>query len=406
MRNTGIVLRTTIKRAKLYLLIAIAGGLLLCGMHMMPWGSLEVIAIGLIDQDGSAVSKDLVRYLEKDLDMDVIESANVDFDESLSDMKTKIVDKKVSAMIIVPKGYEESIVDLGNIHSSGKERELEIIMSDDYANAEFTRAYIESYVTSLKTMAIAAEGDSNTLTDMIHETNLLSKDMIQTASSHDDVAQFTNNEIFKSIFGFFMMMGIMQSIILANMIYDDRVKGQYNRLRSTALKPASYVAGISIFGTLGCCLMSFIYLTFLQISGNLPDIDIVEVYVLCGIFALFLVGAAMVCGLYFNSLGAIMAGIIGIGTVASMLGGTYFPISSSPIFMQRIAHFIPQYWFMDAIIASIDAGGKSTPWAINALIILLYAALFFIVTGIKYAHQSSTSRRLGSGVRALVSQES
>jgi ABC-type multidrug transport system permease subunit len=75
-----------------------------------------------------------------------------------------------------------------------------------------------------------------------------------------------------------------------------------------------------------------------------------------------------------------------------MLGGAYFDIDTAPVFMQQLARFTPQYWFIEAINAAVK--GENVNWGVDALIILLFALLFFILAGLKFASNNSVKKRL------------
>jgi ABC-type multidrug transport system permease subunit len=87
--------------------------------------------------------------------------------------------------------------------------------------------------------------------------------------------------------------------------------------------------------------------------------------------------------------GGILAVIIAVTTITSMIGGAWFPVDMAPQFFQTLGQFTPQHWFFEAVNAwQTGAGGAVGP----TIVILLAAALCFVLAGIQFTANKSLSR--------------
>ena len=114
--------------------------------------------------------------------------------------------------------------------------------------------------------------------------------------------------------------------------------------------------------------------------------------VLCIAYALFIIAFSLVMGLYLPSKNSILAAIVGTSTITCLLGGAYFPLDTAPEFMQNAARFTPQFWFMD-VVRNLQ-GGLEINWEFNLLIILMFAFLCFILSGIRFASSKADESML------------
>ncbi|MDR0851040.1 MAG: ABC transporter permease [Clostridiales Family XIII bacterium] len=378
MKSVFVILKNALRQGKMFILLAAAGGILLCFLFQLFTGTITeeagAIHVGLIDEDVSAVSSDLGLFLEEDLGMDVILSGDLDA------MKTALIEKDISAIIIVPTGFEASLltdsaVDLG--------KSVETIFADDYVNSAFTRGYLENYTVSLVGLAAAAAGDADKLKLLLKETRTGAFEVKTLAADQAYLDRMQTATIFRVTLGFYLIIVFLLAIGFTNMIFSDRADGRYQRIRGSHIPPVAYISGMCLFGFIGAALMIGVYMLYVRISGTQIGIPYGEMFILCFAFGLFVVAFSLVSGLYLPSRNSILACIIGVSTITSMLGGAYFNIDTAPIFMQQLARFTPQFWFMDAVDATVR--GESDNWGTNALIIFLFALLCFILSGVKFA---------------------
>src|SRR5690606_13307441 len=107
--------------------------------------TLSKIEIGVLDYDNSILSKDFKSYLSEELDYKLIEHDSYDYLSGL------LIDKNISSIIEIPSGFY-------NTFASGNDGNIVITSTDDFENAAFLEAYMNSYLAGIKLLSISAEG--------------------------------------------------------------------------------------------------------------------------------------------------------------------------------------------------------------------------------------------------------
>jgi hypothetical protein len=88
--------------------------------------------------------------------------------------------------------------------------------------------------------------------------------------------------------------------------------------------------------------------------------------------------------------GAIFTMVISVGTILSLLGGAWFPIERVPLLMQQIARFTPHFWYLEALKGFRD--GVPDGWVMPACILVLFALLCYLITGLRFVIRRNTER--------------
>lgn len=356
------------------IIISLICGLLLCGLNIMINNMMDnqisSISIGLYDKDDSVSSAELKRYMEDELNMDVVLESDIDY------LNSELIEKHISAIIEVPEGFEKNILD-------GKTRPLEMTYADDYENSVFLEGYLTSYVDSVEMLALPAEGNSTKYYKLIDE-NKSEKMNVKVESVDKDVkAKKAEKTGLDLTLGFFLMVSFILALGFSSMIFTDRVEGTFNRIRVTSVNTVQYVIGMCL-SSIVCSMMIIIpFFIYLGIFGTVLDIPVMTMIFLCLVYSLIVVAISLFMAMLLNTKNSIMAAVVGFTTVTCILGGAFFPLDLSPEFMQQLAQITPQYWFMDSIRVLLDDPDGS--WWMNGLILTMFAALFFVLTGARFA---------------------
>lgn len=88
-----------------------------------------------------------------------------------------------------------------------------------------------------------------------------------------------------------------------------------------------------------------------------------------------------------------MAGTLStlIVTPTCLIGGCFWPVYLMPDMMQKIAHFMPQWWVIDAI-QHIQSGGRLTDILINIAILLAFTAAFFLLAIFRFSREENVQK--------------
>jgi ABC-2 type transport system permease protein len=342
---------------------------------------IETIKLGFIDRDDSAASADFARYLKEDLGIELIVSDNV------GEMNSLLVEKRISGLIEAPAGFEEGLL-------SGDLNPVELTFMGDYANEAFTRGYIDSYMQSLGVTAMAAGGDAAALDALLTDVR---ENRVPVETLEKDEVLFKeqmDKDVYRLMLATFMMFSFYMAISISSMLFADRTRGTYRRIKASRVKSPQYVAAVAVIGFVLMVLVNGPSLVLYGLSDSDPGVPIAATALLFAVYSLFVVAFGMFAGLVMPGFGGIIAMNVGVVTITSMLGGAFFPIETAPAAFQALGHIAPQYWLFEAVKAFQTGEGNPVG---AALVVLLMAVLFFVFSGIHFASNRGMLRTIDAG---------
>jgi ABC-2 type transport system permease protein len=373
MRKFVLILVSSLQRMRVMLMASASVGVALCVLFALLGNIAPALSgsvnIGYLDHDKTAVSADFERYATERLGMTLVEGDS-------RFLETELVEKRISAIVEVPTGFGKAVVE-------GEESALLTTFMDDYANRVFLEAYLEGYADSLTILAAAAQGDEARLERMLANVEEQSAEVTSVPLEIEGAQAALEREVFGVVLGFFIFVAPMLALGMANLLYDDRVKGTYRRVRASNVHAFSYVGGVCVAGFVAALLMVLVFFGFLLVTGKGTTFPLAQSMVLCLLFTLFIVALALVFGLFINNRMAIFFGLVIAATVFSLLGGAFFPVEYSPGFMQQFAHVSPVFWFMEALNGLLD--GDTSGFFLSAAILTLFALLGFLIAAVRFA---------------------
>ncbi len=380
MRNIILIFKNSILRNKLMLILAAAAALLMINVFtsMSESGTIfdygaEQINIGLIDYDSSPLSDDLKSYFTETLGMSITEETDYNLLANL------LIDTKISAIIEIPLGMYQNAAD-GNV---GK---LIITTLDDYENAAFVEAYLNSYMQSVKILSDAADGNSSAFEKMLSEDTEHGR--VSVSNTNNELLQKEKSQnAYNFAAGFMLMIISGITLFISNTIITDRQIGTYSRMQCSSIKPGEYIIGVGMFGIICCSAMNLIFTLFVFSKGYDIAISCGLAIIINELFVLFSVGVAIVFALCCGSQTTLFAVVIGYTTLGSMLGGAWFPINENLGVVSNIAKLFPQYWFMDMLRSLNDDHGYN--YFPNICILVLSVVLVYLISAVIFTRKSS-----------------
>jgi ABC-2 type transport system permease protein len=345
------------------------------------------LSIGYINKDNSAVSVDFERYLGERLNITLVT-------DERATLESELVEKHISGLIELPEGFGAAVV-------AGDRSALLVTYMDDYQNRALIDSYLQEYTASLDILAQVAAGNNERFEQLLAEVQELSPPLSVTAFDSELAQKRATRMSFTNVLGFYLIIGFLLALVLANLLYDDRRNGTYQRLRASNVHTVSYVVGTCAAGFLANLSMVLVFFGFLLVSGRGEGLPLGPAFVLCMLYELFVIGFALVCGLLVRGRQALMWIFVAASTIFSLLGGAFFPVEYAPQFMQQIAHIVPTFWFSDAVnllLADAPGAAASTAasaaasssasagnWLVSAGILTLYSLLCALVAGVRFA---------------------
>ena len=156
MKNICHLIKSNLFRNRIAILLSVFSGVLLSlliylmGQYVSN-ATLSKIKIGVLDYDNSILSKDFKSYLSEELDYKLIEHDSYDYLSGL------LIDKNISSIIEIPSGFY-------NTFASGNDGNIVITSTDDFENAAFLEAYMNSYLAGIKLLSLVQKVNRRPLT--------------------------------------------------------------------------------------------------------------------------------------------------------------------------------------------------------------------------------------------------
>ncbi len=377
MKKIILILKNSILRNRLTVVLSLAAAAL---MSFIFYGEFtadstvyaeDTVSVGVVDSDNSALSENLGRYFADSLGMEVISG---DYDN----LSTRLIDRKISAIIEVPLGFEDSAI-------NGDPEKLKITTLDDYANSAFIEAYVNSFMRGVSVILQAADGSRESFLKMLFAQKAPNTVTLAERNSQMD-KRVKATDAYNLSVGFMLMMISGITVLISNQILVDRQLGTFERMKCSSLKSSEYVIGISLFGAICCTAANLLFNLFVYSVGgeNMP----VPLGIALGInelFMLFSVGLAVLFALLVNDQRSLMTIGVGYSTIGSMLGGAWFPIDIGMGFVGNIAKIFPQYWLME-LLRKYTPGFNILP---NVCILALWAVLVYLVSAVIFTRKNA-----------------
>lgn len=376
MRRIILIFKNSILRNRLTIILALAAAAL---MSFNFYGQInanrtvfavDTVKFGVADEDNSALSENLEKYLTEQLGM-VVETGDYD---SLSAL---LINRQISAIIEVPRGFEGSAI-------SGKPENISITTLNDYENSAFIEAYINSYMRGVSIIAQAADGSAETFSEMLSSQKSPNTVTLAETNSQTDKREKAA-DAYKSSVGFMLMIISGITVFFSNQILVDRQLGTFDRMKCSSLKSSEYVVGIGLFGFICCTAANLTFNLFAYSQGEEMPVPLGLALVITELFMLFSVGLALLFALLVNGQRTLMTVGVGYATIGSMLGGAWFPITIDHGFINGISKCFPQYWLMDLLRKY--PGDPDFNVLPNVCILALSAVLVYLVSAVIFTRK-------------------
>jgi len=375
MKNIIILTWLNIKRSYYAVILSVLGAAML-SMILYSMGNLisdmtvAKVNIGWLDYDNSTLSHDFSRYLTEELSFTLVE------ENTFNELVSELIDKDISVIIEIPENFHVAML-------TEDQPEVTITSLEDYENAAFVEAYINSYISSIRILAAGAGQNQQSFDQLLQNYTSENITLSRTAAVSLDREVIFGESGFINSIGFYLMFIFSISVILAFMVVDDRVKGVFNRIQATPVKPVHYIIGSGIFGLILCLIQIGLFVGYIIMNHIKTGVPIGIILLFLMLFSLFTVCFSLMIALATKSRNAVTAVIIGFSTIGCILGGAYFSLDMAPASLQKMARILPQYWFMDAFRRiQIDATSNIYP---NVIILSLYIILSFLIGAVLFA---------------------
>lgn len=373
-----LIFKNSVLRNKLTIVLALAAAVLMSFIFYANTNAdgavyaEDEISVGVVDNDGSALSEDLREYFSDTLGVKVVR-------EEYDNLSNLLIDRKISVIIEIPREFERSAV-------NGQPEKLEITALDDYANSAFIEAYVNSYMRGISVIAQAADGSTEMFSEMLAARKSPNTVTLAETNSQTDKRAQTADAYFLTV-GFMLMIISGVTVLISNQVLVDRQFGTFDRMKCSSLRSSEYVIGVSLFGVVCCTVSNLIFNLFAYSTGGEMPVPLPLALLINELFMLFSVGLAMLFALLVDNQLTLMTIGVGYTTIGSMLGGAWFPIKIELGFVGSIAKVFPQYWLMDLLREyPKDPAFNALP---NVCVLALSAVLVYLVSAVIFTRKNA-----------------
>jgi ABC-2 type transport system permease protein len=373
------------------------------------------IAVAIVDQDGSAISKAIVAGAETDKNLKV---AKPTIDEARDAVKAG----RTAVAVVIPKGFgdasgqaffgdgEKPVLTLR--HDPSKSTELAMVrgvmtqhvmeaVSQEMFGGDQGRQLIEKTLPQIQSSPTMAADQKKLLVDMLGSVQKYYRD--QPAGGQDTrrrglTMPYTVNEeamtagsniAYNGYAHSFAGMAIQFLLFaMANIGVEmllERQRGLWSRLRSAPISKVTLLAGKAASGTLISLLILLVSFGFamavfgVRIQGSV--IGFLGISVACAVMA-------STFGLLVAALGNSPATARGVTTLAVlmmvMLGGAWVPTFVFPAWLQQFTLIVPVRWAVDGLDAMTWRGIGLSGALLPVAVLAAFAAAFWAIAASRF----------------------
>jgi len=305
------------------------------------------INVLIVDLDNDEVSRGLVEFLEE------IDILNVDMESNEFAARDRVKDKEYGRLVIIPMGFTESVM-------TGQDTGLLIIVNPtEESDNTVLEKIVEGYTSRISTNVVVVKTVSAYGIPAHTEEQIL--EIIDTAGQfvypppvdvtiENTVSNLVEFSPFTQYVPGFAVMFLMFTTVQMGSIslIKEQEAGTLRRLITAPISKAEIIGG-KIASTF---IRGFVQLTVLIYFGHVAfDLDlgsdILALFVLIAAVTLASTGLGVLVAVLVKTVDQADSVSLFLVMIMSAIGGSWWPLSVEPQFMQDMAHFTITAWAMD-----------------------------------------------------------
>lgn len=319
------------------------------------------IRLAVNDNEASILSKDLVNNLKAN-DKFVVSSINS------QDINSSVSNGKVDCVLVIPSDFSEGI------HKNTL-NELQLITIKGEDTTIWIKNNLEVYIQNLMDIGIASKGDEAVF-NSIYEGSKKDGAAIEVEKVQDT---FTSKSVTLQSLGFLIMFMLLGATTTSNLILKEKRNRTYYRILSSPVSSKNYLIGNIIANFIimlvQVSVVVLVATKLLKVNTLVPDLELILILMSFGLVAIGL--GILIVAFSKDSFQASGLSTL-IITPSCMLGGCFWDSNLMPEAIQKVSQFMPQRWTLSAI-SKLQTGGELKDIGINLIIILAFAAAFFLI---------------------------
>lgn len=327
------------------------------------------LRMAIVDEDQSAVARHIIKRLLVD-EMITYEVL------SAEQAAIRLEGREVQGVVIIKEGVADRM--------SKSQPVVEFNYLPGTATAPLLKQQVNQAISAVEIVVASAQTASHYLHEdwsIIYDRLIQDEGRIQVFTEQRTTTNEANGltAMSYSSAGFTVMFVMMMMLTMTGVLIEARQMGIWSRLFTTPVTRFQVLTGYFLsFFIVGWIqfgvLIGLSSILFKVEWGNLLALLILITSLLICVVGL---GIAIACLAKTSEQQSAFGTLIIISTC--MLGGVYWPITMVPDTMQKIAHFVPQSWAMEAFTAVIADGGSVGDIWLPIVMLLVFATVFLSI---------------------------
>ena len=365
---------------------------LMFGGFSGPGGNSEDnrIPVWIIDEDGTPVTESVISFL---VTSEVIKIEAKSADMELADLKQAVIDEDVTAVIVFPAGFSDSIQEEGTVN-------FDVILDENTPGGITVKQAVQTSANRIETAAKVADESTELYSEKVGFTNESEKRTFYESSfqkalaawdsppvtsqtfqtnTENETGTSSENAFAQSLPGMMAQFAIAGLIGASEIIVQERKSGALDRLRGTAVPRLAILSGHWLAMFTMIFLQFIVLITFGQIFLRLnffssPGATLILSLASCA----FVASLGLLIGILAKMPEqTAIFGLIPMFLFAG-LGGAWVPIEMLGETVQKVSKFTPVSWIMSGYKEILIQGAGLNDILLNILILIGFSLLFFI----------------------------
>ncbi|WP_411168238.1 ABC transporter permease [Clostridium sp. MB05] len=366
MKNIIVLIKNNLKIAIIkkpigFIMSIIAPILILLLMLNVINMNSGYITVGIIDNDSSKTSKDILDSIKNYEGFNVREIQQ-------NEKKDLFSENAINAVIEVTSGFEDSLL-------KGDTNPIKITSVENDDVGMIIRNLVNEQMSNINSIAIAAEGNKEVYYKSLDNYSNNSYIKLERESLNDLHEEYSFSQTF---IGFIIMFMLIRGMSTSYRVFKEKEENVYNRIFMAPIKTYEYYVADAISGYISILLqvsLSIIGIKFVKVQVGVSTLELFAILSLVGLVSISL---AICCRSFAKNITEASNIFNFANIIMVMIGGAFVPIEIMPPIIEKISYFTPVRWAIQSII-DIQQGASFNEIYKYLIIIVLFAVAFFVI---------------------------
>jgi ABC-2 type transport system permease protein len=328
------------------------------------------VRVGVVNEDHQPIAADTITFI-KGLNHVKVKEIKA------SEVTDKVSSRELDCVITFPDDFSKSV-------QNGHPETIQIASIKGATVTAYIKSYLNNDIGNIASLGKVANGDEAAF-------QLYSGYQQSTFKVHAKALSDTskNKDMTYQTIGFLAMFMLFAAINLSTMIAKEKEQRTYFRILSAPIDGKTYVLA-NVFANFIIMIVQILVTLFFMTTVFHIQVTIPfwELFVTLLLFGLISIGLSLAIISFANNSGMASAMQTIIVTPTCLLAGCFLPVDIMPNALRKIADFMPQHWLLDTV-DKLQHGEVMSGLYLNFLILLAFAAAFFLIAVYKINRQNS-----------------